>query len=85
MADRNDPMSKILDNVDKEMQGALAPVPSPPTRSPSANVVESFAPSKYRNERGDTMEQIQQDFRKAVAEMESRFKALTDELKRITG
>jgi hypothetical protein len=79
MADRDTtPMSKVLSNVEQELQGLPTPA-----RTPSPNV-ESFAPQKYR-ERGDTMEQIQQDFRKAVAEMEQRFKALTDELKRITG
>jgi hypothetical protein len=80
MADRDTtPMSKVLSNVEQELQN----LPAPPTRTPSQNV-EAFAPQKYR-ERSDTMEQIQQDFRKAVAEMEQRFKALTDELKRITG
>jgi hypothetical protein len=79
MAERDTtPMSKVLSNVEQELQG----VPVPAAR-PSPNV-ESFAPAKYRNER-DSMEQIQQDFRKAVAEMEQRFKALTDELKRMTG
>jgi hypothetical protein len=78
MADPRDrDLSKALSNVEQE----LASAPALPTRTAS---VEAFAPQKYRNT-GDSLEQIQQDFRKAVAELESRFKALNDELKRITG
>lgn len=77
-------MSKILDNVEEDLRRpAQAPAPVA-TRAPPNNVVESFAPQKYRNA-ADTVEQVQQDLRRAVADTESRFKAIVDELKRITG
>ena len=76
-------MSKILDNVEEDLRRpAQAPAPVA-TRAPPS-VVESFAPQKYRNA-ADTVEQVQQDLRRAVADTESRFKAIVDELKRITG
>lgn len=80
---RDRDLSKVLSNVEQELHGALPPASSVRT---SASAVESFAPQKYRNPSGasDSLEQIQQDFRKAVADLESRFKALADELKRIT-
>ena len=76
MADRD--LSKVLSNVEQEMQGV-----TPPPRA--TQTVEAFAPQKYRNDRGDSLEQIQQDFRKVVQELEIRFKSVLDELKRITG
>jgi hypothetical protein len=83
MVDHRD-LTKIMDNVEEDLKHA--PTPAPRT----VESIERFVPQKYRNntssergERGDTMEQIQQDFRKAIADMESRTKALVDELKRI--
>lgn len=80
MAEHRD-LTKILDNVEEDLKHAHPPA-QPPARASSASVVESFAPQKYRNA-GDSMEQIQQDFRKAVSELDSRSKALIDELKRM--
>jgi hypothetical protein len=80
---RDTSMSKILDNVEQELHGVPASAPTPPSRA-STSAVEAFAPQKYRNTQ-DSLQQIQQDFRKVVAELEQRFKALADELKRITG
>ena len=77
MADRERDLTNILSNVEKEMQD-VAPVPTP------RSVVESFAPQKYRSA-NDSMEQIQQDLRKAITYLESRSRALIEELKRITG
>ena len=73
--DRERDLGKILNNVEEEL--------NPTIQSPST--VERFAPQKYRSERGDSMEQIKQDFRKSVADLESRFKSVLDELKRIMG
>jgi hypothetical protein len=73
-------MSKVLANVEQEMTQHPIPV-----QRTSPQAVEAFAPQKYRNPSGDSMEQIQQDFRKVVTELEQRFKVLADELKRITG
>jgi hypothetical protein len=78
---RDRDLSKVLSNVEQEM--ANVPAPAPARTNPSSSV-EAFAPQRYRSA-GDSLEQIQQDFRKAVADLEQRFKALTDELKRITG
>ena len=78
MADRERDLSKVLSNVEQDIAGT----PALPTR-PSPNV-QDFAPQKYRNA-GDSLEQIQQDFRKGLVELEQRYKALFDELKRITG
>lgn len=74
MAEHRD-MTSILNNVEEDLKHNPTP----------ARVVESFAPQRHRNAQGDNMEQIQQDFRKAAADMESRFKALMDELKRVVG
>ena len=76
MAEHRD-LTKILDNVEEDLKHAHPPA----TRAP-ANTVEAFAPQKYRNA-SDSMEQIQQDFRKALADMESRSRALIEELKRM--
>jgi hypothetical protein len=42
---------------------------------------------KYRTfgSNADTLEKIQEDFRRAVIELESRCKLMIDELKRVTG
>jgi hypothetical protein len=77
MAERDIPMNKILSNVEQELRGAPAAAP----RS-----IEAFTPQKYRNpSSADSMQQIQQDFHRTVTELEQRFAALTDELKRIAG
>lgn len=78
---RDRDLSKVLSNVEQDIaQGMPAPTRAPAPSS--ASVVESFAPQKYRNA-SDSMEQIQQDFRKALADMESRSRALIEELKRM--
>jgi hypothetical protein len=43
--------------------------------------------AKYRNtfSNNDTLEKIQEDFRRAVIELESRCKLMLDELKRVVG
>ena len=76
MAEQRD-MTSILSNVEKDLHD-IAPVPTP------RSVVESFAPQKYRSA-NDSMEQIQQDLRKAITDLENRSRALIEELKRITG
>jgi hypothetical protein len=76
MAEQRD-LTKILDNVEDELKHAHPPAPAP-TR---AAVIESFAPQKYKNA-GDTLSQIQQDFRKSILDLENRFKTLMDEVKR---
>ena len=80
MADQDRSLSKALSNFEQE----LTDVPAPPPAPSRPAVVESFAPQRYRNA-SDTMEQIQQDLRKALADAESRFKTLMDELKRVAG
>lgn len=80
MAEHRD-LTKILDNVEEDLKHAHPPAPARASPT-SASVVESFAPQKYRNA-SDSMEQIQQDFRKALADMESRSRALIEELKRM--
>lgn len=78
MVDRERDLSGVLSRVEQEVSGAPTPAP---TRQ---HTVQDFAPQKYR-QAGDSLEQIQQDFRKGLAELEQRYKALFDELKRITG
>jgi hypothetical protein len=79
MAEQRD-LTKILDNVSQELaQGPGTGVPTPARTN--QGVVESFAPQKYRNA-GDTLSQIQQDFRKSILDLENRFKTLMDEVKR---
>lgn len=89
MADRD--MSKVLGNIEHELvthaKGATVAAGSA-TMTASGDrdrVVESFAhqPKAMRN-MSDSMEQIQQDFRKAVLDLENRSRLLIDELKRMT-
>lgn len=64
-----DPLSAVLETD-----------PLPPARVES---IDKFIPTKYRT--GDSLEQIQQDFRKAVNDLENRFKAAIEEMKRLAG
>ena len=80
MAEHRD-LTKILGNVEEDIEHARPPAYAR-TSTIKRSVVESFAPQKYRNA-SDSMEQIQQDFRKALADMESRSRALIEELKRM--
>ena len=57
---------------------------------PTTKVEEPAAATplqKYRafGSNADTLEKIQEDFRRAVIELESRCKLMIDELKRVTG
>lgn len=75
MAERD--LTNIPNNVEEDLKHNPTPMP--------AHVVESrFVPQRHRTA-SDTLEQIQQDFRKSVADMEIRFKAILDELKRVAG
>ena len=71
-------LSKVLDNVEQELH-------SPPA------AVERFAPQRHRDaitptrDTMDSLEQMQLDLRKVITNLEDRFKALTNDLKRITG
>ena len=78
MADRERDLTKVLSNVEQEMQG----VPALPVR-PQQNV-QDFAPPKYRNA-GDSFEQIKQDLRKTHTDLEARVRAILEDMKRMIG
>lgn len=66
-------LNTILDNADMN--------PPPPV---SRETLDKFVPRKYQTN-ADSIEQIKQDFRKAIADLESRFKSLIEDMKRAAG
>jgi hypothetical protein len=76
--ERDRDLSKVLRNVENEMTGVPTPAPR------AQQNIQDFAPPKYRDA-SDSLEQVQQDMRKTVSELEIRLKAIIEVLKRITG
>lgn len=77
MAERERDLGKALSNIEQETTSAPMPQARPST-------IQDFTAQKYR-QADDSLQQIQQDFRKIITELEQRYKAIMDQLKRITG